>query len=69
MSTKPTLLAASDTLDQITAAIERFYCGSPKRLEPTGPARWCLVSPATGKHLAGVFVEMSRGRYRFMMEA
>lgn len=62
---KPTLLASSDTLDEIRSAIRDFYCGGSMTLIPVADDAWRLVQTLSGKDMEGVRVVRKRNRYRF----
>lgn len=61
------LLASAGTLDDIRAAVCRFYGGDSKTLVPTGADAWKIIGTYSGKPVAGVVVRRLRGRYRFEM--
>lgn len=67
--TKPTLLSAADTLDQIRASISDFYCGTSMTLIPLSADEWKLVRTSDGKPIEAMRVIRKRNRLRFEMLA
>jgi hypothetical protein len=59
------LYATAGTLDDISAAIARFYCGESKPLLETPDPRVWRLSRKDGTIISGVRVAFKRGRYRF----
>jgi hypothetical protein len=69
MTQKDLLIAAADTLSQISDAIARYYCGESKTLVPDGLDRWRVTWPQDGETLEGVEVRLKGSRYRFIAPA
>lgn len=61
------LLASAGTLDDIRAAVCRFYGGDSKTLVPTGDNAWQIIGTYSGKPASGAIVRRVRGRFRFEM--
>jgi hypothetical protein len=64
-----TLYASSPTIEGITKAIARFYCGSTITLVPTGGQWGDHWEVHTGKGKCSTIVRLVKGRYRFVSPA
>ncbi len=63
---KAKLLASSPTLEGVQDCIAKFYCGSRKELRELVQGKWTVHGP-DGVQLRSVYVELKKGRYRFVM--